>query len=231
MGAPWPLCCSLCFLDIPNTPLLKSLVSYTQGFNPFSPFSPWLTASLLRFLLRNHLTDASSEPIYLKMMPTPATLSCLNFLLRSCHIWPQVKIKNPWWWGFFYVESESGSVVSDSLQPHGLHSPWNSPGQNTGVGSLSLLQGIFPTQGLNPDLLHCGWILYQLSHQGSPGILEWVAYPFLQGIFPTQESNRGFLHFKWILYQLSYQGSPFSMSSCFYYGTVPGMAIENMTAE
>ena len=51
-------------------------------------------------------------------------------------------------------ESESHLVVSDSLQPHGLYSPWNSPGQNTGVGSLSLLQGIFPTQGLNPGLLY-----------------------------------------------------------------------------
>ena len=47
-------------------------------------------------------------------------------------------------------------------------SPWNSPGQNTGVGSCSLLQGIFPTQGWNPGLLHCRRILYQLSHQGSP---------------------------------------------------------------
>ena len=65
-----------------------------------------------------------------------------------------------------------------SLRPHGLYSPWNSPGQNTGVGSLSLLQGIFPTQGSNPSLLHCRWILYQLSHSGSPRILEWVAYPF-----------------------------------------------------
>ena len=55
--------------------------------------------------------------------------------------------------------------MSDSLQPHGLYSPWNSPGQNTGVGSLSLLQGIFPTQGLNPGLLHCRWTLYQLSHK------------------------------------------------------------------
>ena len=45
--------------------------------------------------------------------------------------------------------SESHSVGSDSLQPHGLYSPWNSPGQNTGVGSLSLLQGISPTQKLN----------------------------------------------------------------------------------
>ena len=48
--------------------------------------------------------------------------------------------------------SESHSVVCESLQPHGQHSPWNSPGQNTGVGSLSLLQGIFPTQGSNPGL-------------------------------------------------------------------------------
>ena len=65
-------------------------------------------------------------------------------------------------------ESESCSAVSDSLQPHGLYSPWNSPGQNTAVGSLSLLQGIFPTQRLNPGLPHCRWILYQLSHPGSP---------------------------------------------------------------
>ena len=69
-------------------------------------------------------------------------------------------------------------VTSDSLWPHGLYSPWNSPGQNTGEGSLSLLQGIFPTQGSNPGLPHCRWILYQLSYKGSPRILEWVAYPF-----------------------------------------------------
>ena len=69
-------------------------------------------------------------------------------------------------------ESENGkwsrSVVSNPQWPHELYSPWNSPGQNTGVGSLSLLQGIFPMQGLNPCLPHCRWILYQLSYQGSP---------------------------------------------------------------
>ena len=67
-------------------------------------------------------------------------------------------------------ESESCSVVSDSCDPHGLYlySPWNSPGQNTGVGSLSLLQEIFPTQGSNLGLPHCRSILYQLSHKGSP---------------------------------------------------------------
>ena len=78
-------------------------------------------------------------------------------------------------------ESQSHSVVSDSLWPHGL----NSPGQNTGVGSLSLLQGIFLIQGSNPGLPYCRWILYQLSHKGSPlnsaymtfptGILSWLA--------------------------------------------------------
>ena len=74
-------------------------------------------------------------------------------------------------WGaiaFSEKESESRSVVSDSLRLHGLYSPWNSPGQNTGVGSLSLLQGIFSTQGSNIGLLHCGQILYQLSHKRSP---------------------------------------------------------------
>ena len=65
-------------------------------------------------------------------------------------------------------ESENHSVVPDSLRLHGLYSPWNSPGQNTGVGRLLLLKGIFPTQGLNPGLLHCRQILYQLSHKGSP---------------------------------------------------------------
>ena len=63
--------------------------------------------------------------------------------------------------------SECMKVVSDSLRSHGLYNPWNSPGQNTGVGSRSLLQEIFPTQGSNPGLLYCRWILYQLSHQGS----------------------------------------------------------------
>ena len=60
-------------------------------------------------------------------------------------------------------------------------SPWNSPGQNAGVGTLSLLQGIFPTQGSNPGLLHCRRVLYHLSHQGSPRMLEWVASPFSRG--------------------------------------------------
>ena len=52
-------------------------------------------------------------------------------------------------------ESESCSVMSDSLRPNELYSLWNSPGQNTGVGSCSLYQGNFATQESNPDPLHC----------------------------------------------------------------------------
>ena len=69
---------------------------------------------------------------------------------------------------FLSEVSESCLVLSDSLGPHGLYNPRNSPPQSTGVGSLSLLQGIFPTQGSNPGLPHCGSIPYQLSHKGSP---------------------------------------------------------------
>ena len=69
-------------------------------------------------------------------------------------------------------ESENCSVTSDSLRLHWLISPWNS-GQNTGVGSLSLLQGIFPTQGSNPGLLHCRQILYQLSGKPTGGGVNW----------------------------------------------------------
>ena len=79
------------------------------------------------------------------------------------------------------LESESRSVVSDSLRPHGLYRPWDSPGQNTGVGSLSLLQGVCPTQGSNPGLQHCRQNLYQLSHKGNPRILERAAFPFSRG--------------------------------------------------
>ena len=66
------------------------------------------------------------------------------------------------------TESGIHSVASDYLQLHGLYSPWNSPGQNTGVGNLSLLQGIIPTQGSKLDLPHCRQILYQLSYEGIP---------------------------------------------------------------
>ena len=80
---------------------------------------------------------------------------------------------------FFYRQVKVNTLSRvQPLRPRGPYSPQDSPGQNARVGSLSLLQGIFPTQGLNSGLQHCRWIFYQLSPKGSPRILEWVTYPF-----------------------------------------------------
>ena len=97
--------------------------------------------------------------------------------------------------------------MSDSLRPHGLHSPRNSLGQKTGAGCLSLLQGILPTQGSNPGLPHCRRIFYHLRHRGSPRNTGVGSLSLFQWISLTQESNRSLLHCRRILYQLSYQGS------------------------
>ena len=85
----------------------------------------------------------------------------------GCHVLLQGNLPKPG------TEPRSPTLQADSL-PTG---PSGKP-KNTGVGSLSLLQGIFLTQESTRGLLHCRWILYQLSHKRSPSILEWVAYPF-----------------------------------------------------
>ena len=124
---------------------------------------------------------------------------CLFELCFSVYICPRKRLQNQ--------ESESCSVVCDSLRPHGLYSPWNSPVQNTRVSNLSLLQGIFPIQGSKPR--SPAWrILYQLSHKGSPRILEWVAYPFSRGSSRPRDWTWVSLHCRQILYQLSHKGSP-----------------------
>ena len=106
-------------------------------------------------------------------------------------------------------ESKCCSVISDSLRPYGLYSSWNSLGQNTGMGSLSLLQGIFPTQGSNPGLPDGRWILYQLSHKGSPRILEWVAYSFSRGSSqPRNQTGVSCIVAKFFTNWMSYKGSP-----------------------
>ena len=86
-------------------------------------------------------------------------------------MWEKLKVYSQVLW---IMEWESRSVVSNSLRPHGLFSPRNSPDQKTGVGSCSLLQGIFPTQGSTPGLLLCRWILYHLSNQGSPSSINFI---------------------------------------------------------
>ena len=99
--------------------------------------------------------------------------------------------------------------MSDSLQSHGLYSPWNSPGLNTRVGSLSLLQGMFLTQGSNPGLLLCRQISSPAEPPVKPKNTGVGSLSLPQGIFPAQELNWGLLHCQQILNQLSYQGSPF----------------------
>ena len=80
------------------------------------------------------------------------------------------------------------NLAINSLWPHELYRPWNSAGQNTEVGSRSLLQRIFPTQESNPGLPHRRQILYQLSHQGSPGNQQsqiiWIQIPALNSVWP-----------------------------------------------
>ena len=85
--------------------------------------------------------------------------------------------------------------MSDSLQPHGLYSPWTSPGQDTGVGSLSLLQLIFLSQELNWGLQHCRWIIFQLRYQGSHNRIYHVAiYCSHQNYFQKSECSRDRKH-------------------------------------
>ena len=85
----------------------------------------------------------------------------------------------------------------------------DSPGENTGVGCHVLLQGNLPNPGIKSRSATMQVDSLLLSHQGSPKILEWVAYPFSRGIFLTQELNQGLLHCRQILYQLSYHGSSY----------------------
>ena len=81
-------------------------------------------------------------------------------------------------------------ILSEWVSPPGFPVDGDSPGKNTGVSCHALLQGIFPTQGSNPGSQHCKWILYGLSHQRNPRILEWVAFPFSRGT-PDPRINLG----------------------------------------
>ena len=116
------------------------------------------------------------------------TITQLNYFIRS------YKILFVWtlhsFFSYFHLLDdilESCLVMSNSLQPRGLCSPWNSPGQKTGMGSRSLLQGIFPTQRSNAGFLHCRRILDQLSHRGSQylKVYTWTV------LFPIVHRGKG----------------------------------------
>ena len=162
-----------------------------QGWFPFrlTGLISFAVQGTLKSLLQHHNLKASilcnSKVHIVKAMVFPVvTYGCEGWTIKKAEC---QKLDAPdaksWLIG---KDSDAGqwkwkSVSHVSLWPHGLYSLWNSLGQNTRVDSLSLLQEIFPTQGSNPGLPHCKWILYQLSHKGSPRILEWVVYPFSSG--------------------------------------------------
>ena len=123
------------------------------------------------------------------------------------------------WWSMANTPASynwKSSVMSNSLWLHGLYSPWNSLGQNTGVGSLFFLQGISTTQGLNPGLLHYRQILYQLSHKGSSAKVKVI-----------MEDNGPLIQHDWSLYQRrlfrEFPGSPWLQPpSAEGWGLIPG---------
>ena len=136
------------------------------------PLSPWCHPTI----------SSSAAPSCLQSFPAPGSFPMSQFFTKYWSFSFSISLCNEYSRLIsFENESEICSVMSNCLWPHGLYSPWNSPGQNTGVGSCSLLQVIFPTQRFKPGLPDFRGILYQLSHKGSPRILEWVAYPFSRG--------------------------------------------------
>ena len=122
------------------------------------------SCSLKRFNKRQTFSWTDQEKCWVLSQLFHFHQEALQFLFSFCHKWSEVKVY------------QSCLTLWD---PHGLYSPCSSPGQNTGVGSLSLLQGIFPTQRSNPGLSHCRQILYQLSHKGSPSAIRVVSSAYL----------------------------------------------------
>ena len=125
-------------------------------------------------------TPNVSFPNYLSKRDWPVTYIRIYYLVVEVKVLGSIFAQNSFCTSMGIIWKEEGAVgdmASDCewvkvaqlcfLWPQGLYSPWNSPGQNTRVGSLSLLQGIFPTQVLNPCLPHCRQILHQLSHNGN----------------------------------------------------------------
>ena len=128
----------------PRIELLAILLSHTNSVRV--PRGMWLTPLL--FLLHEHIMG--SQRPGLERIINLFTSAPFYFWIPFCNIPIKWSLSEEW----------SCSVVSDSLRPHGLYPtrllhPWDSPGKSTGVDCHFLLQGIFPTQGSNPGLLHC----------------------------------------------------------------------------
>ena len=175
----------------------------THGLLPARLLCPWNSPSKNTGVGMHSLLQG----IFLTKESNPHLLHCRQSLLSEPPGKPCIPLSE--------YESERCLVMSDSLGPHGLYSPWNSPGQNTGVGSLSLLQGSFPTQAWNLGLPHCRQILYHLSYhsplirdteiQTTVGTREWAV------VTPLNFLEWGLSHCMWLKYLIvqhsnTYQG-------------------------
>ena len=145
-------------------------------------------------ILSNH-PHSSCHPM--SLCYSTHSVQSSGFTEHPQHAWP----------GCRYVkrESQSRSVVSDSLRPHGLNSPWNSPSQDAGVGSCSWGSSQPRDQ---TQVSHFAGVFLPAEPQGKPKNTGMGSLSLLQWISPTQESNQGLLHCRRILYQLDYQGIP-----------------------
>ena len=119
---------------------------------------PWIFHSFINFSKPSKFHP--SWPPYFQPVTTFLILNCEHWREDPRHMMWAFSFNLSWKWKLL-------SCVQLLVTPWTICS-WNFPGQNTGVGSLSLLQGIFSIQELNQGLLHCRWIHYQLSYQGSP---------------------------------------------------------------
>ena len=162
-------CCHLSLYVPIIVVLTQTLFSFMHLFNSFHDWCPVVRAGatcLINFLY----FSAKSPPFTMKTV----SFSFLLLVFASSNI---ISVHSDWELGtipdFSFIHSISKEklkvpqccpTVFDSMD----YSPWGSPGQNTGLGSRSFLQRIFPTQGSNPGLPHYRRILYQLSHKGSP---------------------------------------------------------------
>ena len=132
---------------------LPSYLAYPY-FRPIGPLTTLLSYIQVKVFLLLDLNALSLSPVVercftmLQTFQAPVRKEFSTDVLTGC---------------WYRTTSESRSVVSNSLQPHGLYSPWNSPGQNTGMGSLSLLRGSSQPR-VQISHPHCRRILYQLSH-------------------------------------------------------------------
>ena len=160
---------------------LTGLQFYSSTLPPYSSFA-WLFYSLSA----GGVLKSPTIVLEVSISPFNSFSVCwiyfgaLMFCAYTC-----ITITSSWWTDLFVLclVTQSCPTLCEPMgySPLGSSVHGDSPGKNIGVGCHALLQGIFPTQESNPGLSHCRQILYYLSHQGSPKILEWVAYPFPRG--------------------------------------------------